>query len=72
MDTDPKSDQNKLMDVIRHTLANTESPTPEPEIQEILERLQQMLRENRRLNRYGMDGDHGSDSLHGCDNSAET
>ena len=39
--TDPKSDQNKLMDVIRRTLANTE-----PEIQEILERLQQLLRES--------------------------
>ena len=46
VDADPKSDQNKLMDVIRRTLANTESPTPEPEIQEILERLQQMLRES--------------------------
>ena len=41
--TDPKSDQNKLMDVIRRPLANTESPTPEPEIQEILE---QLLRES--------------------------
>ena len=46
VDADPKSDQNKLMDVIRRTLANTESPTPEPEIQEMLERLQQMLRES--------------------------
>ena len=46
VDADPKSDQNKLMDVIRRTLANTESPTPEPEIQEILDRLQQMLRES--------------------------
>ena len=27
VDADPKSDQNKLMDVIRRTLANTESPT---------------------------------------------
>ena len=44
--TDPKSDQNKLMDVIRHTLTITESPTPEPEIQEILELLQQLLRES--------------------------
>ena len=46
VDADPKSDQNKLMDVIRRTLANTESPPREPEIQEILERLQQMLRES--------------------------
>ena len=44
--TDPKSDQYKLMDVIRRTLANTESPIPEPEIQGILERLQQLLRES--------------------------
>ena len=42
--TDPKSDQNKLMDVIRRTLANTE--IPEPEIQEILEQLQLLLRES--------------------------
>ena len=46
VDADPKSDQNKLMDVILRTLTNTESPTSEPEIQEILERLQQMLRES--------------------------
>ena len=46
VDTDLKSDQNKLMDVIRRTLTNTEIPIPEPEIQDILERLQQMLRES--------------------------
>ena len=30
VDADLKSDQNKLMDVIRRTLMNTEIPTPEP------------------------------------------
>ena len=44
--TEPKSDQDKLVDVIRRTLANTEIPNPEPEIQDILERLQQLLRES--------------------------
>ena len=43
--TEPKSDQHKLMEVIRHTLANTELPNPKPEIPDILERLQQLLRE---------------------------
>ena len=47
VDADPKSDQNKLMDVIRRTLANTEIPTPEPEIQDILEQLQQIERVER-------------------------
>ena len=40
--TEPKSDQNKLMEVIRRTLANTELPNPEI----MLERLQQLLRES--------------------------
>ena len=43
--TEPKSDQHKLMEVIRRTLANTELPNPKPEIPDILERLQQLLRE---------------------------
>ena len=37
--TEPKSDQHKLMEVIRRTLANTELPNPKPEIPDILERL---------------------------------
>ena len=41
---EPKSDQHKLMEVIRRTLANTE--LPEPEIPDILERLKQLLRES--------------------------
>ena len=44
--TEPKLDQSKLMYVIRRTLANTELPNPEPEIPDILERLQQLLRES--------------------------
>ena len=44
--TEPKSDRNKLVDVIRRTLANTEIPNPEPEIPDILEWLQQLLRES--------------------------
>ena len=59
--TEMKSDQHKLMKVIRRTLSNTERPNPTPEIPEIsdterpnptpeipdiLERLQQMLRES--------------------------
>ena len=44
--TKPKSDQHKLMEVIRRTLANTELPNPKAEIPEILERLQQLLRES--------------------------
>ena len=44
--TEPKSDQHKLMEVIRRTLTNTELPNPEPEIPDILERLQQLLRES--------------------------
>ena len=64
------------MDVIRRILANTEIPISEPEIQEILERLQQLLRESvpntLEQSHYSMDGDNGSDSLHGCDNSAKT
>ena len=43
--TEPKSDQHKLMEVIRRTLANTELPNPKPEIPDILKRLQQLLRE---------------------------
>ena len=43
--TEPKSDQYKLMEVIRHTLTNTELPNPKPEIPDILEQLQQLLRE---------------------------
>ena len=43
--TEPKSDQHKLMEVIRRTLANTELPNPKPEIPDILERFQQLLRE---------------------------
>ena len=43
--TEPKSDQHKLMEVIRRTLANTEVPNPKPEIPDILEWLQQLLRE---------------------------
>ena len=43
--TEPKSDQHKLKEVIRRTLANTELPNPKPEIPDILERLQQLLRE---------------------------
>ena len=41
-----KSDQHKLMEVIRRTLSNTERPNPKPEIPDILERLQQLLRES--------------------------
>ena len=41
--TEPKLDQHKLVEVIRRTLANTE--LPKPEIPDILERLQQLLRE---------------------------
>ena len=36
--TKPKSDQPKLMEVIRRTMANTELPNPEPEIPDILGR----------------------------------
>ena len=43
--TEPKSDQHNLMEVIRRTLANTELPNPKPEIPDMLERLQQLLRE---------------------------
>ena len=43
--TEPKSDQYKLMEVIRRKLANTELPNPKPEIPDILEQLQQLLRE---------------------------
>ena len=41
-----KSDQHKLMEVIRHALSDTEWPNPMPEIPDILERLQQLLRES--------------------------
>ena len=41
-----KSDQNQLMDVIRHVISNTERPNPKPEIPDIIERLQQLLRES--------------------------
>ena len=44
--TEPKSDQHTLMEVIRRTLANTELQNPKPEIPDILERLQQLLRES--------------------------
>ena len=36
----------KLMEVIRRTLANTELPNPKPEIPDIQEQLQQLLRES--------------------------
>ena len=42
--TKPNSDQHKLMEVIRRTLANTELPNPKPEIPDIQEQLQ--LRES--------------------------
>ena len=44
--TEPKSDQHKLMEMIRRILSNTERPNPKPEIPDILERLQQLLRES--------------------------
>ena len=44
--TEPNSDQHKLMEVIRRTLANTELPNPKPEIPDIQEQLQQLLRES--------------------------
>ena len=40
-----KSDQNQLMEVIRRVVSNTERPNPKTEIQDILGRLQQLLRE---------------------------
>ena len=43
---EPKSDKNKLVDVIQRTLANAEIPNPEPEIPDILERVQQLLWES--------------------------
>ena len=44
--TELKSDQHQLMEVIRRVLSNTERPNPKPEIPDILERLQQLLRES--------------------------
>ena len=44
--TELKSDQHKLMEVIRRTLSNTERPNPKPEIPDILDRFQQLLRES--------------------------
>ena len=44
--TEPKSDQHKLMEGIRRILSDTERPNPKPEIPDILERLQQLLRES--------------------------
>ena len=44
--TELKSDQHQLMEVIRRVLSNTERPNPKPDIPDILERLQQLLRES--------------------------
>ena len=44
--TKPNSDEHKLMEVIRRILANTEIPKPKPEIPDIQEQLQQLLRES--------------------------
>ena len=44
--TEPKSDEHKLMEMIWRMLSNTERPNPKPEIPDILERLQQLLRES--------------------------
>ena len=75
--TEPKSDQHKLMEVIRRTLANTELPNPEPEIPDILGRLQQLLRESvpntlEQTLKSLFDGQRQRQRQPRCDNSAET